>query len=1060
MSTPSPDLFATLQRALGATYRLERELGRGGMGVVFQAVDTTLDRVVAVKVVHPELAAHSAIAQRFLAEARMIARLRHPNIVAVHSAGNADGLLWYVMDEVPGESLRQRLLREGTIPPAEVARIVSDLAQALDAAARAGVVHRDLKPENVLLDSASGRAMLADFGIARAMIGDGTGPTTGVGVAIGTPAYMSPEQAAGEEVDHRSDLYSLGIVAWEMLAGRPPFEGPGRIVVSKHLAERPTPIEQVRADTPAPLAAAIARALEKLPTDRWQSGEEFRLAALGERPVPPRTTPDGLPAAAADTLALPAARRGGPRRWPRLAGLAAAVAILLGGGVAVATRQAARVPPGVNPRHSILVLPFTNVREDARVEWLRDASVSMLGLNLSQWNDLTVVDHARLHDLFAKHDLKVGDDVGLDMARRLARDAGVWTIVVGEYTQAGDSLHLVARLYDVATGARIETAQVDGAPGDDVRPLFDQLAARLLDLSGAPTGTASNLAQATTANLEAFRAYLAGMEHLNRWDLVSAERSFRQATTMDSTFGLAYYKLALARGWLVGLPDSLSDHAMVRAAANSTRLPLHERTVIRAYDAFIRQQYADARALYQQLLARDSTDVDAWYGLGEAWFHDGTNKQNEIAHWSQALRAFRRTLALDPEYALAYDHVNMMYTMTARPGAPVALVAADSFARALDTAGRPRLEPAVRTAAARRASAAAVALARGWVSAQPTTARAHAALVDAYVAAGDYDGALAEVGRFRQVAPARAEHPFVEARIRFAAGQVDEAARTLRAALDTVGAQDFGTTDETPTVLDDLAAAANVFAYQGDLTNAARAIDLTDQVRRAVFRDIHAQGGGPMSELWRRRALGELYAAAGAPAASLRRVWESAAEASRSAPPPQKKELAYTGATAAVGLLAGVPADPSALDELHALTGDVPPREVRALAALARRDSSGARRIMAEPDTANAMLSYTVYRRPIAAQVYFLLGDYERTLAALEPYTPDAINGHGFDPRWGILGRVRLLRGLAYERLGHVAEAREEYRQALAQWQQHADPALEPFVRSAQQGIGRVTGQG
>ena len=213
------DLFTALQTALGSQYRLERELGRGGMGVVFLATDATLDRRVAIKVVHPELALHDAITRRFLTEARTIARVRHPNIVAIHAAGSADGLLYYVMDEVAGESLRQRLAREGRLSTEEAARIVSDMASALDCARRAGVVHRDVKPENVLLDQATGRALLADFGIARAVVADAGGSSTGQGVAVGTPVYMSPEQAAGEEIDSRSDLYALGVVAYEMLAG-------------------------------------------------------------------------------------------------------------------------------------------------------------------------------------------------------------------------------------------------------------------------------------------------------------------------------------------------------------------------------------------------------------------------------------------------------------------------------------------------------------------------------------------------------------------------------------------------------------------------------------------------------------------------------------------------------------------------------------------------------------------------------------------------------------------------------------------------------------------------
>ena len=315
------------------------------------------------------------------------------------------------------------------------------MAAALDAAARAGVVHRDVKPENVLLDEATGRAMLADFGIARAMAGEQGTSSTGQGVAVGTPAYMSPEQAAGEEVDSRSDLYALGVVAYEMLVGTPPFQGPNRVVVSKHIAERPAPIDRLRPDVPRPLAAAIMRALEKQPADRWQTGDAFRQALTAEQPAP----------------------RSGRRRRAALAAAAAALAVVAG--IVGLSRRAAGPPAGVNPRHSILVLPFDNQRDDRAVDWLREGSVSMLGLNLSQWNDLTVVDHERLHDLLAKHRLRPGDDIGLDMARRLARDAGVWTVVLGDFAEAGDSLHLTARVYDVASGRRVDVARVDDRPG-------------------------------------------------------------------------------------------------------------------------------------------------------------------------------------------------------------------------------------------------------------------------------------------------------------------------------------------------------------------------------------------------------------------------------------------------------------------------------------------------------------------------------------------------------------------------------------------------------------------
>ena len=1032
VSDTTIDLFTALQTALGPQYRLERELGRGGMGVVFLATDSTLDRRVAIKVVHPELALHEAITRRFLTEARTIARVRHPNIVAIHAAGSAEGLLYYVMDEVAGESLRQRLTREGRLSPAETARIVSDVASALDCAGRAGVVHRDVKPENVLLDQATGRALLADFGIARAVAADATGSSTGQGVAVGTPIYMSPEQAAGEEIDNRSDLYALGVVAYEMLAGHPPFQGPHRVVVSKHIAERPVSLERVRQDAPAQLASAIMRALEKQPSDRWQTGEEFREAVAGERSIP--------------------RRRVGRQR---IVAIAAVVVAVLTATIGLA-RRVPGPPRGVNPRHSILVLPFDNLRNDRSVEWLRDGSVSMLGLNLSQWTDLAVVDHERLHDLLAKHGLKVGDDIGLDMARRLAREAGVWTVVLGDYTAAGDSLHLAARVYDVASGKRVDVARADDRVGSDVRPLFDQMAAKLLDLSGAPYEIRIGLAQSTTQSLEAFRAYLSGVEQLNRWDLAGAERDLRRAIAMDTTFGLAYYKLALTRGWLVGIEDSIADHAIVRATTYSGNLPAHERTVINAYRAFIGGEFTDARALYQQLLARDTSDADAWYGLGEAWFHD-TAGVNQAPAWTQAMRAFKRTLALDPNYALAYDHVHSMLGLAAADAPYYALLPADSFALTRSPTGRLLIDSLTLRSAIQRARNEGLVSARTWVATQPTTLRAHGAMVNAYVSARNFGGALNELERFREATPVHPELPFVEARIRFASGDVDRAAQQLRTVLDSAQPKDFEFYAGTPTVVMDIAAAANVFAYEGDLTNAARALDLADQVRREV---VHESGPtSAKSEAWRRVALGELYAAAGTPASALRQIWQGAAESARMAPVDQRKHILHTGATAAVGLFTGLAADSTAVGELQALSGEPPAKEIRALLAMSRGDSATARRALAEPDTAGPKHMYTEYTRPYAAQAYYLLGDYETTLRVLQDFQPSALETGGFDSRWGMMGRVRLLRGAAYERLGRRAEAREEYRQVLAQWKR-ADTALQPFVQQAQRGLARVGSAG
>jgi serine/threonine-protein kinase len=1016
------------------------------MGVVFLARDTTLDRPVAVKVVHPDLAVHSSITQRFLAEARMIARLRHPSIVAIHSAGETTGVFYYVMDYVPGESLRQRLTQEGRLPIAEVIRLVADLADALNAAGQAGLVHRDVKPENILLDEASGRAMLADFGIARAMAAsDPDGVRTGQGVAVGTPTYMSPEQAAGDTVDRRSDLYSLGVVAYEMLAGRPPFRGAtAAAVATMHLAERPTPVGSLRSDAPEALASAIMRSLAKDPAERWQTGAEFQQAILGEGPVPPVVTP----------------RRG--RRRAVLAAGVAAVALV----IALAFRPAGP-PSGVNPRHSILVLPFDNLRQDPAVEWLRDGSVNMLALNLSQWNDLIVVDHERLHDLLARRKLDSHEAVGLDMAQRLARDAGVWTVVLGDFTKVGDSLQLVAQLYDVSSGRRLDVARVEGRPGDDVRPLFDQLAAQLLNLAGAPAGVRADLAQSTTQSLEAFRAYLQGLEDLNNWNLGAAERELRRAVELDSSFGLAYYKLSLTRGWVAGPADSVGREAIRRATLLTDRLPEHDRAMITAYRYFLEGNYAKGEAAYRALLARDSSDADAWYGLGDVTFHD-PDQTRAATRFTQSLRAFKRAIALDPNYYLAYEHLTFIYRMSAQEKPYLALLPNDSIVLAMREQGKPPTLDSLRlTQAVKRARDEGIASAREWLVHQPDNAHAQNALIYGYAAARQFEAALAEVDRLLRSpeGAGRADLGFIRAQLLTQQGDMKEAARTVARALDSARVEQFDA-GRLPAfeALGEVSNGANVLAYAGKVSLASRTLDLAAQISARWYPDMAGSGRLGDRSLYGHLLQSHLYTALGAPAATLRPIWEQIADSARRAPRNLRGSVAEYGWAAAVGLYLQDTTDPSPLNELSALGGGPTPPELKALVALEKGDSAEARRLLAQPDSAtgkqfSSRPQWWGYRQMIAAHAWAELGDDKQALKALDTFDPAKLSTSNLDIRWLLLGQARLLRGEIFERQGKSAEARDQYRQALAQWDD-ADPVLEPLVSRVKARLDRLGGEG
>ena len=298
------ELRSHVERVLDSTYEVDREIGRGGMGIVYCAKDRRLKRQVAIKLLPPELAFRSEIRSRFLREAETAAQLSHPCIVPIYSVDEKDGLVFFVMAFVDGDTLAKRIHDRGALEPAEVRRILREVGDALAYAHTHGVVHRDIKPDNILLDAASNRPMVTDFGIARA-ISDGSARLTATGIAIGTPAYMSPEQSAGDrDVDGRSDLYSLGVVAYQMLCGELPFSATNTpALLVKHLSERPVPVDQRASNIPPDLARAVMLCLEKNPDDRFPDARAF-VTALDSGNVPNLPPERATPPAASSAYSL------------------------------------------------------------------------------------------------------------------------------------------------------------------------------------------------------------------------------------------------------------------------------------------------------------------------------------------------------------------------------------------------------------------------------------------------------------------------------------------------------------------------------------------------------------------------------------------------------------------------------------------------------------------------------------------------------------------------------------------------------------------------------------
>ena len=327
--TTDKPLALRLKEALGNDYTIEGEIGRGGMGVVFRARDERLQRRIAVKVLPPELAFQKEIKERFTREAQTAARLSHPHIVPIHDVGEGNGLVYFIMGLVEGESLAARIKRRGKLPPEEARRIMKETADALSAAHALSIIHRDIKPDNVLLEGTRGRVMVTDFGIAKALSGTTGHTLTGAGIAIGTPQFMSPEQAAGEkQIDGRSDIYSLGVVTYQMLTGNLPFSAPTVAgILMKQITEPAPIVHELDRSVPEDISLAVARCLEKDPENRWPTADSLR-RALENRTVG-AYRPTGKTAAQARraTAASPTGRPTAPRSpSPRTAGGARNVA--------------------------------------------------------------------------------------------------------------------------------------------------------------------------------------------------------------------------------------------------------------------------------------------------------------------------------------------------------------------------------------------------------------------------------------------------------------------------------------------------------------------------------------------------------------------------------------------------------------------------------------------------------------------------------------------------------------------------------------------------------------
>ena len=593
-----------LQITLGDNYTLERELGGGGMSRVFVAEEAPLGRRVVVKVLPAETEGVMSV-QRFKREIQLAARLHHPHIVPVLTAGEVDGVAYYTMPFVSDETLRSRLAL-GPMSFAETVRILREVTSALAYAHKHGIVHRDIKPENVLLSG--GVASVTDFGVAKAVdaaanekeASANTAGLTSYGVALGTPAYMSPEQASADpNVDHRADIYALGVLAYEMIAGTPPFSGRSpQQLLAAHVTEAPEPVSVRRPDVPPALEMLVMRCLEKNPDDRPQTADDVvhMLDAL--------TTPTG------GSTAFVAG--GVAWRRPSVLVPAAVLLVLLAFSGFLYGRSRGVWSRGAGPGRRIAVLPFTNLSGDKTNEYFSDGITQEINDALGKVPGLRVSAQGSAATVQSK---------GLDLPQ-IAKTLGVDVVLTGSVQRSGDRVRIAAQLVNASDGFSLWTNKYDREI-KDVFAVQDEIAKAIVSelrvtLVGGPQ---AKLVAVATVSPEAHALYLQGLYFWNRRTSQTIRQSisfFEQAIAKDSSYAAAWVGVALGT---VVLPDyaDVSQEDAVRQSGIAAR----------------------------RALALDSTQASAYaaIGLGEArlW-------QNAPAE-----AAFRKAIALDSNYATAHQ---------------------------------------------------------------------------------------------------------------------------------------------------------------------------------------------------------------------------------------------------------------------------------------------------------------------------------------------------------------------------------------------------------------------
>ena len=597
---------------LAGRYEILQALGEGGMGTVYKARDRELDRLVALKVIRPDLARNPAIIQRFKQELILARQVTHRNVVRIFDLGEADGVKFITMEFIEGKDLRSLLLEHKKFSPEEAAEIIRQVCLALDTAHTEGVIHRDLKPQNIMRD-AQGRIVVMDFGLARSLESDGM---TQTGALIGTMEYMSPEQGLGQELDQRSDLFTLGLIFYELLSGQVPYKADSALAsLLKRTQERAAPVSSLDNQVPRVLSEIVSKCLERDAKLRYGTAKEL-LSDLEAW--------QGKGAAA--SIRLPAVSPWGQDIPWVLISVAAVILILAVTGFLLRGKlfgPSAKGPAA--PVASLAILPFRNGTSDSSIDWYGPTLADMLRSNMGQSAYLRTVSSDRIDQIL--HDLRLGPEASFDpdTLRRVAEFTSADRLLWGRYVRLGGQIHIEATLQDLKRQTS-SSLQADAASEKDLPKAMEQLSQavqRKLALSGATIKEiqATSL-HPSTQSVQALAAYGQGMQLSRQGKYLEAVKQFEAATTQDPKFALAFAELGKTYAAL-GYGDKAQDAARKALDLSDSTTP-QEKVLIQAENAQATKDYAKAIESYEKLAKILPDDPDIQYTLARLYEEFGT----------------------------------------------------------------------------------------------------------------------------------------------------------------------------------------------------------------------------------------------------------------------------------------------------------------------------------------------------------------------------------------------------------------------------------------------------